>query len=99
VEKVSVSKRFGMRKTAFVAGLVLSLGLVVPQLAAAQKICKASRCKRNQQLVEINTKECKANRRRPAILVKRACCAKPNNKLVCRKFPKCPKKSPSSACV
>jgi hypothetical protein len=74
-------------------------GLVLSTPAAAQKICKASRCPKNQERVEVESKTCKPNRKRPAIIVTRACCAKPNGKLRCKKFPKCPKKSPSAACV
>jgi len=88
-----------VRKAAFFAGLVFCLGLAVPQLVAAQKICNASRCGVNQERVELETRTCRANKKRPAIVITRACCAKPNGKLRCKKFPKCPKKSPSAACV
>lgn len=96
---MSLSIPIVLRRAAFLAGLVLVVGLAVPQPAAAQKICKASRCGVNQERVEVESKTCKANKKRPAITVTRACCAKPNGKLRCKKFPKCPKKSPSAACV
>lgn len=82
-----------------IAAAVFVVGLSIPAPADAQNICGASRCNASQTRVRLERKSCKANKKRPAITVARACCQKPNGKIRCKKYPKCPKKSPSSACV
>jgi hypothetical protein len=70
-----------------------------PDASAQQAgFCKATLCPSSQTRVRIESLTCKATKRRPAIIKSRACCQKPNGKIKCKKYPKCPKNSPSTSC-
>lgn len=53
------------------------------------------KCGGRQELVRVEEKVCPATKRRPAVIVQRACCQKPNGKVRCKAFKKCPRRSPS----
>lgn len=84
-----------MLLTAFVCAIVP----MVPSRADAQGICNARNCPAGQERVRLECKTCKVNKRRPAIELCRAVCQKPNGKIKPKKYPKCPKKSPSAGCT
>lgn len=97
---MDVMKRTGRTSiVGLLAGALLMAGVVLAQPAAAQGICNARNCGKNQERVSLEYKTCKPNKKRPAITVSRAVCQKPNGKLKKKKFPKCPKKSPSTGCT
>ncbi len=79
---------------------VLTMSAVTAPDASAQNagFCKATQCPASQTRVNIESKTCKATKRRPAVVVSRACCQKPSGKIKCKKYPKCPKNSPSTSC-
>ena len=59
----------------------------------------AERCPDGQTIASIETKTCPATSKRPALVVKRACCQKTDRKgdpkIHCKHFPHCPNNSPS----
>jgi hypothetical protein len=73
-------------------------GLAVWGLVAAAPASAATepKCGPRQTLVRVDDKICPATSRRPAVVVKRACCERPNGKVRCKAFKKCPRRSPSS---
>jgi len=76
--------------------LVLGTGFAAPRLAsAALEAANAMTCGRNRTVVEIDDKVCPSTKRRPAVVIHRACCANAKGKVKCKRFPKCPKRSPS----
>jgi hypothetical protein len=56
----------------------------------------APKCGPRQTVVRVDQKICPATSRRPAVIVQRACCERPNGKTRCKAFKKCPRRSPSS---
>ena len=85
----------------FVRGVVAALivaGGVAWSAPAMAKCADNVKCGKNQTVVRTETKTCKANKQRPAIVVRRACCENKKGKIRCLPFKKCPKKSPSSSC-
>lgn len=97
---MDVMKRWGRTGlVGFVAGALFAAGLAFAQPASAQGICNARNCGQNQERVSLECKTCKPNKKRPAIEVCRAVCQKPNGKLKKKKYPKCPKVSPSTGCT
>jgi hypothetical protein len=97
---MDVMKRIGRTGiVGLLAGALLAASVVLAPPAAAANICNARNCGKNQQRVTLEYKTCKPNKKRPAITVARAVCQKPNGKLKKKKFPKCPKKSPSTGCT
>jgi hypothetical protein len=79
------------------AALVVAGGLAwsVPAFACADNV----QCGKNRTVSRIETKTCKANKKRAAIVVRRACCENKKGKVRCLPFKKCPKKSPSRSCA
>ena len=75
--------------------LAIALGMPAPASAACADNVK---CGKNQTVARVETKECKANKKRPAITIRRACCQDKKGKIKCKPFKKCPKKSPSGSC-
>ena len=76
--------------------LVLGTGLAVPQLAsAALEAAQATNCGTGRTVVGVDDKVCPANKRRPTVVVHRACCANHKGKVKCKRFPRCPRRSPS----
>lgn len=73
-------------------------GLAMWGLVAAAPAGAASepRCGPRQTLARVDEKICPATSRRPAVVLKRACCERPNGKVRCKAFKKCPRRSPSS---
>ncbi len=73
-------------------------GLAVWGLVAAAPASAAPepKCGPRQTLVRVDEKICPATSRRPAVVLKRACCERPNGKVRCKAFKKCPRRSPSS---
>jgi hypothetical protein len=65
----------------------------------AQAAPAVEQCPGNQTLVSLDEKVCPPNAKRPAVVVRRACCEKQDNKgnpkVHCKHFPHCPNKSPS----
>jgi len=82
----------------FVAALVV-FAFLVPGTAHAlsfrQRQEKATNCAAAKTLVRIDTRICPANRRRPALPIRRACCANLRGKVKCKAYGKCPARSPS----
>lgn len=92
--------RMVVKPTSALAVLVFALGaLSAPEAFAQKAFCKAMQCPATQTRVLVDKRTCKATRRRPAITRARACCQRANGKIKCKKWPKCPKKSPSTACT
>jgi hypothetical protein len=86
-------------KLVVAAFAMLFVAVATPEASAQQAgICKATLCPASQTRVRIESKTCKATKKRPSIVLSRACCQKPNGKIKCKKYPKCPKKSPSTSC-
>ena len=78
--------------------LVVGMGLAVPRSAGATvrlDDLRADRCGGRKTLVDLQQKICPATQRRPAVVVQRACCANAKGKVTCRRFPHCPRRSPS----
>ncbi|HEV7734241.1 MAG TPA: hypothetical protein VGR62_18860 [Candidatus Binatia bacterium] len=75
-----------------------AMGLAVLGVVAASPAAAASepKCGPRQTLVRVDEKICPATARRPAVIVQRACCGKPNGKTRCKAFKKCPRRSPSA---
>lgn len=91
-----------MMTTKLVAAIfaMMLIATAAPDASAQQAgLCKATKCPSTQTRVRIETLTCKATKRRPAITKARACCQKPNGKIKCKKYPKCPKNSPSTSCT
>ena len=78
-----------------VAGaLTLGAGFAIPSVASAALEESQTTCGR-KSVVEIDNKICPTTRRRPAVVIHRACCANAKGKVHCKHFPKCPRRSPS----
>jgi hypothetical protein len=78
-----------------VAGaLVLGAGFTAPSIASAALEMDSTQCGR-RTVVGIDDKICPSTRRRPAVVIHRACCANAKGKVKCKRFPKCPRRSPS----
>ena len=56
---------------------------------------RLARCTGQQSLSHTDSKTCPANKHRPVLVVRRACCERPNGKVFCHPFPPCPPNSPS----
>lgn len=84
-----------------VAVLAMTFVALSAPVASAQQagVCKATQCPASQTRVRVENKSCKATKKRPSISLARACCQKPNGKIKCKKYPKCPKNSPSTSCT
>lgn len=82
----------GGRTAAMLAAL---LGAMLVAGAAHAAKLPEPKCGGRQQLVRVDEKVCPATKRRPAVVVQRACCQKPNGKVRCKAFKKCPRRSPS----
>ena len=80
----------------FTAAVVLAIAasMAVPATASAMKR-DAGSCPGNKTLVSLQHKTCPSTRRRAAVVLSRACCSNTHGKVKCRKFPHCPKRSPS----
>jgi hypothetical protein len=74
--------------------LVLASGFAAPRLASAAIEANSTECGR-RTVVNIDDKICPTTKRRPAVVVHRACCANPKGKVKCKRFPRCPRRSPS----
>lgn len=91
-----VTERWGV----MVVGAVL-MGSVLGAPATARAVDVAAdpsdaTCPRGETPVRIDEKTCPALKRRPAIVVRRACCAHVGNgKVHCGNMPHCPTNSPS----
>ncbi len=85
------------------AALVLTLlaaTLAAPAVAVADDGEEDGRrvtlgCPGRETLVRIDELTCDANKHRPLIVRKRACCMNPAGKVHCEHFPHCPNESPS----
>ena len=89
-----------MTKLMVAAFAMVCLAVAAPEASAQQAgICKATLCPSSQTRVRIESKTCKATKKRPSIQLSRACCQKPSGKIKCKKYPKCPKNSPSTSCT
>lgn len=77
--------------------VVMAVGLALGSARSAQgAACQGPgrlSCPPNRTLVRLDTRECKPNKFRSAATIKRACCRNSTGKVVCKKFPKCPKQS------
>jgi hypothetical protein len=69
--------------------LVSCVGGVVAA-SLAQPVPARERCHGKQVVTQVEMKTCPATPRRPALVVKRACCAKPDGRQRCKPFPHCP---------
>ncbi len=78
--------------TSVVVAAAIVLGVDAWPAAAAAKLT----CPGRQVVDRIDAKVCPANKMRPAITVQRVCCRKPNGKVRCKAFKKCPRRSPSA---
>jgi hypothetical protein len=88
------------RLIALAAALVIGGTFAVPSFANArltfeERNAKKARCPLQRHLIRIDQKVCPANPRRGPIIVLRACCEDRRGRLHCKKFLKCPKRSPS----
>ncbi len=61
----------------------------------AQREAKATRCPAGKDKAREDTKVCPANKRRPALVLRRACCRNARGRVACRSFGPCPARSPS----
>ena len=75
------------------AAATLMIGIATAGTALAEDAVE--RCPDHETLVSLDPKTCPANNKRPAVVVKRACCKKKNGTIHCKHFPHCPNKSPS----
>ena len=90
----------GGRLLAAAATLLLAAGLACPTPAAAKgkwarRQARLASCPHNNSVLRIDSKVCPANKRRPAITVRRACCVNPRGHIACKQFVPCPPRSPS----
>ena len=90
----------GGRLLAAAAMLLLGAGLACPTPAAAKgkwarRQARLASCPHNNSVLRIDSKVCPANKRRPAITVRRACCVNPRGHIMCKQFVPCPPRSPS----
>src|SRR2546422_6219639 len=85
---------FGARRRPSAAMLLLWAGLALPPPARGD-VAASLHCPTATTLVRTQTKVCPTERRRPAVIVQRACCQGRNGKLRCAPFPGCPTRSPS----
>jgi hypothetical protein len=74
--------------------LMLGTSFAAPSVASAALEASSTTCGR-KTLVSIDDKICPTTRRRPAVVIHRACCANKKGKVICKHFPKCPRRSPS----
>ncbi len=89
-----MKRGLGRGSVLVVAGaLTLGAGFAIPSVASAALEDQTS-CGR-RTVVEIDNKICPTTRRRPAVVIHRACCANAKGKVRCKHFPKCPRRSPS----
>ncbi len=77
--------------------MVVMAGFAMPAEAGkwARREARLSSCNDHQSLVRIDTKTCPATKRRPALVLRRACCQNPRGKVMCKPFHPCPPNSPS----
>ena len=85
---------FGARRRPSAAILLLWACLGLPPPARGD-VAASLHCPTGTTLVRTQTKACPTERRRPAVIVQRACCQARNGKLRCTHFPDCPTRSPS----
>ena len=88
------------RLLAAAAMLLLGTGLACPTPAAAKgrwkrRQARLATCSHHRSVLRIDSKVCPANKRRPAITVRRACCVNPRGHIACKQFVPCPPRSPS----
>jgi len=90
---------FGRGGVAIAAlALALGSGFATPRLADASLALddlKADQCGGRKTLIGVQQRICPSTKRRPAVVVRRACCANAKGKVRCRHFPHCPRRSPS----
>ena len=77
--------------------MVLVAGFAMPAAAGrwTRRQARRLRCPANHSMVKIDTKTCPSNKKRPALVVRRACCENPNHRVICKPYPPCPPNSPS----
>jgi hypothetical protein len=75
------------------ATAMLLIGIGTARTAVAED--SVERCPSGETLVNLEPKTCPPNNKRPAIVVRRACCQKKNGTVHCKSFPHCPRTSPS----
>ena len=85
---------FGARRRPSAAILLLWACLGLPPPARGD-VAASLHCPTGTTLVRTQTKACPIERRRPAVVVQRACCQGRHGKLRCAHFPDCPTRSPS----
>ena len=93
----------GMRGRRLLAGLALiaAAGIVSPPMAAAsnggffEREARHASCPATKTLRSVEKKTCPANPRRGVIVLSAACCVNHKGHVNCKKFQKCPKRSPS----
>lgn len=78
----------------FAVTFAFATALAAPRPALAQDK-PVERCSPRQVLARLETKVCPATALRPAVVLKRACCTRPNGKTRCKSFKQCPRRSPS----
>ncbi|MCW5890541.1 MAG: hypothetical protein KIT14_08310 [bacterium] len=83
----------GRGRTAALLAAVVGTVLVASAADAAK--LPRPKCGGRQEMVRVDEKVCPATKRRPAVVIQRACCQKPNGKIRCKAFKKCPRRSPS----
>ena len=87
------------RMTMAVTAATLLIGVATVGVVRADDDDAGETCPGNQTLASLDSKTCPANNKRPAVVVRRACCAKADRKgdpkVHCKHFPHCPNNSPS----
>ncbi len=89
-----MSGPFGAGRRPSAAMLLLWAGLALPP-PARPEVAASLHCPTGTTLVRTQTKACPIERRRPAVVVQRACCQGSHGKPRCAHFPDCPTRSPS----
>ena len=92
----AMKRGLGSGKMLVMAGaLVVGTSFVAPPVASAAFEALSTECGHGRTVVGIDDKICPANRRRPAVVIHRACCANAKGKVKCKHYPRCPRRSPS----
>ena len=90
-----MKRGFSRGRMLVVAGaLALGSSFAAPRLASAAIEASSTECGR-RTMVNIDDKVCPTTKRRPAVVIHRACCANARGKVKCKRFPRCPRRSPS----
>ena len=94
---VTPNRPAGLLRAIALATVALLTGLANPAEAGqwANRQARKATCPPNKAMARVEHKTCPATKRRPTIVLVRACCRNARAKVACKPFAPCPVRSPS----